>query len=42
MNEENEFVDYYKAIMAENPRRRALKDEMRKIFNFGEGKNGFI
>ncbi len=33
MNEENEFVDYYKAIMAENPRRRALKDEMRKALS---------
>ena len=42
MNEEDKFLDYYRAIMAENPKRRALKDEMRKIFNFGEGKNGFI
>ena len=42
MNEEDVFLDYYRAIMAENPRRRALKDEMSKIFNLWEGKNGFV
>jgi hypothetical protein len=33
MNEEDKFLDYYRAIMAENPRRRALKDEMRKALS---------